>query len=234
MSESSALPTASSLQIMRVLLAKDWRLFRAPMIALTVIGLWRYLIWLTPMFGMGLRDHLFNSLLDWQIGACDPTALFAAVFGGIAIAGERSNGAADFLAVLPITRGQIIFSKWMVSAVMVGACMFLHFLLAYSFQSSSNIGQLGPGFWARSAVVWIGFTTSFFGIAWLLSTFTRSGPISTCVSIGLTIAIFFQEEISDVPPDVWARCCRLALPPLSIGLASLIVGTLYYLRRVAP
>jgi hypothetical protein len=71
----------------------------------------------------------------------------------------------------------------------------------------------------------------------LLSTFARSGPISACVSIAITIAALVlarSAEPEGAPADTWHWAFRLGLLPSAIGLASLFAGTLYYLRRVAP
>jgi ABC-type transport system involved in multi-copper enzyme maturation permease subunit len=238
MTDSQPPFAVSNLQIMRALLAKDWRFFRVPLIALILVGVGCYLIALTAMSETRSKAEVVDSLADWAVVACNLTALLAAAFGGVSIAGERSDRTSDFIALLPVARKQIILSKWTVSVLMLGGCALIHLMLARSFGTALYEAQRrSRAPWTIVTVVWIAFTTSFFGIAWLLSTFTRSGPISACVSIAITVAglvlavVYLQGHDR---ADYLEVLRHVVLPPLAIGLASLIAGTSYYLRRVEP
>jgi hypothetical protein len=84
--------------------------------------------------------------------------------------------------------------------------------------------------------MWVCSTLSLFGIAWMLSTFLRSGPISACVSIGATIAIISITAIyldSYGSADKWGPVI-FCFVTFSAGMTCLLGGTIYYLRRVAP
>jgi len=246
MTDSQPQPAVSNLRVMHALLAKDWRFFRAPIVALLLLCAGCYLTALTQtrvsrseIYYSPLIDQATEGLMTGAQLSLMLCALLAAAFGGVAIAGERAARSADFLAALPITRRQIVLSKCITSASALGAFTALHTaVLLFALHFSGQPAERG-GAWklAVSSAIWLGFTVSFFGAAWLLSTFTRSGPISACVSIAITIAVFVLALVylqGHDRADYMQLVRHLVLPPLAIGLASLISGTLYYLRRVEP
>ena len=128
----------SNLHIMRALLAKDWRLFRVPTIALVLVAVGCYLLG----GAAALHEHLENaghdSLFAGTVFAAVFTALVASAFGGAAIAGERSDRTADFIALLPVTRRQIILSKWLVSGFVLGTWAAAHVAVAIALMASPN------------------------------------------------------------------------------------------------
>jgi ABC-type transport system involved in multi-copper enzyme maturation permease subunit len=234
-------PVVSNLNVMRVLFVKDWRLFRAPMVALIVVGAVCYLIALASIFYPQADHDTLDSLFTAALVSFELTGFLAAAFGGVAIAGERADRTADFLGLLPVRRMQIVLSKLTVSILMIGACAAFHLLilgltlLAWSNYYPTNRGPHDVQ-WVTALPMWFGFTTSLFGIAWLLGTFLRSGPISACVSIATTIAWFavvalrldaghYRDEVVPI---------TLSSISLAVGLSTLVGGTIYYLRRIAP
>jgi ABC-type transport system involved in multi-copper enzyme maturation permease subunit len=40
--------------------------------------------------------------------------------------GERSDRTADFIGLLPVTRKQIILSKWLISIIVLAGCAAFH------------------------------------------------------------------------------------------------------------
>jgi ABC-type transport system involved in multi-copper enzyme maturation permease subunit len=240
------------LQATRALLVKDCHLFRAPMIALLVVGPGCFIIGLSVVFRERAQEDALDCILNCLVGAsavaCMLTSLLASAFGGISIAGERTDRTADFLAMLPVTRTQIILSKWTASLLMLGGSALLYSLVGSISlyigtirirTSPQTIGdQMTPEL-ALNVVCWIGFTLSLFGIAWLLSTFIQSGPIAACISIAASLAavallgiILGGNHYIHHGDDEVTR--GIALLTLVIGLASLICGALYYRRRIAP
>jgi hypothetical protein len=122
----------------------------------------------------------------------------------------------------------------------IGACE-LSALLAAALGGIAIAGERADrkldGAWGVGIVCFVGFATFLFGVAWLLGSLARSGPVSACISIALASAVLFFLEINlqrHDPSNYYQVFCRFALPPLAIGFTSLIAGTLYYLRRVAP
>jgi ABC-type transport system involved in multi-copper enzyme maturation permease subunit len=238
---------ASNPQIMRALLAKDRRLFRLPMTGLLVASAGSYLVAFIVIPIVGRTEWSIEPvLLAAPILAIEMTALLASTFGGLAIAGERSDQTADFLGLLPVTRKQIVLSKWIVSIFTLGFCGLFHTAVALfltGFIAPHNaLHDLrhNPAGWASVAafgVLWIGCTTSFFGVAWLLSTFTKSGPISACTSIAVTLGSAGLTGFCIERPDrieEWKVLLTLGCFMLAIGLSSLIAGTVHYLRRIEP
>jgi len=230
-------PTAvSNLQIMRALLAKDWRLFRLPMIALVVVAVLCHGLGGAAAVSRyagtgGARGVLFAA----SVYAAALTALLASAFGGVAIASERSDRTADFLALLPVTRTQIICSRWLVSAFMLGLCGVLHAVVAFAVVVSWHAEILLGMEWTTALAWWTGCTISFYGIAWLLSTFTRSATISACTSIGVTCVSAYlfayslhEHSYSDQQIQLYTASFTLAL-----GFTTLIAGAIYYLKRIA-
>ena len=86
----------------------------------------------------------------------------------------------------------------------------------------------------RDRLIWIAMNGAvFFGVAWLVSTFTTSATISACVAIGVTAPISPIICLS-INQQRWPVPAIVGLTALAIGILSLIAGTIYYLRRVAP
>jgi ABC-type transport system involved in multi-copper enzyme maturation permease subunit len=233
----------SNLQIIRTLLAKDWRLYRVPVIALLLVSLGCYLLGIVGTmyrwseYG-GPRDAFFAA----AIIAANITALLASIFGGVAIAGERGNRTADFMAMLPVRRGKIILSKWLISGVVVIAFGTVNGLVALLLMIPNRIHEWP--YWhfelaasdAGDVALWVGCAMCFFGTAWLLSTSIRSAAISSCISIATTacIASFVAICMGRGRHHDWVVECTTALTLAMVGLANLVAGTIYYLRRIAP
>jgi len=250
MTDSQPPSAVSNLQIMRALLAKDWRLCRTMMIGLIALGAACYLIiGSLALYSSAIIDFdsVLGSVCIAALIACVVSSSVASAFGGAAIAGERIDRTADFLAVLPVTRLQIALSKLTVSTIMLGLCTAFHLsVAALSFLVAIHLDflrQNSPDETHRAVIeismetaCWLGCTASFFGVAWLLSSFMRSATISAGASLGLTIFVFISLAIprSDFLARQVEMAPKLGLVPLLLGLVSLIAGTLYYLRRVAP
>jgi ABC-type Na+ efflux pump permease subunit len=236
MAASKPTPAVSNVHVMLALLAKDWRLFRLPTIALVTVVVGCYAI-------AGAEDHFLapeNVMPTTSLLAAILTAVLASAFGGFAVAGERADRTMDFLGALPVTRWQIILSKWTISFLTLGICAMIQLVLAKLFLAT----PLDTRRWLSQApwtvLVWVAFSASFFGIAWLISTFTRSGTISACISIGITTAVFIESGFgpdrqfgAGQSHETQAMLVH-SLRPLLVGVAAVIAGTLYYRRRVEP
>lgn len=225
----------SNLQIMRALLAKDWRFFRVPMIALLIVGLGCYLFAGGMLLILGQRSGAGLVFYQGSVFAIGVTALLASAFGGMAIAGEQSDRTADFLGLLPVTRLQVLLSKWLVSLFVLGACTAFHVFVAVRV-SPRIIDDQYLKSWACGSAMCGGSAICFFGIAWLFSTFTKSGPISACISIGVTIAVIVETNLlfdGRNHTDFEAQITTAVVTAIT-GMVGLTAGTSYYLRRVAP
>jgi ABC-type transport system involved in multi-copper enzyme maturation permease subunit len=167
--------------------------------------------------------------------------LLVAVIGGNAIAGERADRSAEFLASLPITRKKILASKLLLSLAIVAviwvtdvaALLYLGFQLPRRFDPTGIVEMLGV-----TAIV----ASVLFSVAWCLSSFLASATY--CVAAGvftplllwlgmLYVAFLFDIEIGDEHFErtitFWYCGICLTLAPVCFG-----AGTWYYLRRVEP
>jgi len=234
---------------MRALIAKDWRLFRLPIIGLLVAGvgclLYTGAFFYFYNFGPNRREHWDNSAILVSViqnaahSAGFLTALLASTFGGVAIAGERAERTADFTALLPVTRRQVIMSKFVSagSVLMVFTLFYaLIFIFTFNFSEHLFIRNYPVAIWEWQ----IGCVISFFGVAWLVSAFTTSAAISACVSIATTMgalawmSVYMETDRANRYVDVGHRDGNLAMVAFTVGLPCLVAGTIYYLRRTAP
>ena len=237
MNEFKPKMAGSNLHIMCALLAKDWRLFRLPTFALVTIVVGCYSPAAASERFLGYHSLAFGA----TVLAATLSGVLASAFGGLAIAGERADRTMDFLGVLPITRGQIIFSKWTISFLVLGLCALLQYFIATVLMRVVVSPLDGTG-WSSGPLPqvipeWVAFSASFFGIAWLLGTFLRTPAISACASIAATLAWFAiietRQHANHMEHHPRASLILTSVS-LAIGLTSLIGGTLYYLRRVEP
>jgi hypothetical protein len=168
------------------------------------------------------------------------TAFLAAVFGGIAIAGERAERTAEFLAMLPVTRGQIMGSKATVGFSMIFACAIVHWGIALMLWRSGAWHESNEDL-TLELFLWPACVCSLLGVAWLLSTCARSAPISACASIAVTIGTLAVLDILQSDRgrhahvhDMWDSPLALATPLLLLGGASALLGTIHYMKRIEP
>jgi ABC-type transport system involved in multi-copper enzyme maturation permease subunit len=135
MSDAESNPAVSNWQIMRALIAKDWRFFRVPMIALLITGTGCYTVAAVAIFFLHPDPREYELLCHSSVLAINLTGLLASVLGGMAIAVERSERTADFVGLLPVSRSQIVLSKWLVSIFMLGACAVINAVIALWLRS---------------------------------------------------------------------------------------------------
>jgi ABC-type transport system involved in multi-copper enzyme maturation permease subunit len=239
MIDFESLPLVSSPKILRTLLAKDWRLYRVPVLGFIVVSLACYVLGIVGTIYRwselgGPRDSFFSA----AVIAANISALLASVFGGVAVAGERGDRTADFMAMLPVARRQIICSKWLVSFFVVLTVGTINGIVALLMQMPDR--RYAPleraANDAGAVALWAGCMTCFFGTAWLLSTSIKSAAISACISMGTTasLAAFISICAGIGPHPDWAVQCTTAVTLEIVGLSSLVAGTLYYMRRIAP
>lgn len=111
------------------LLRKDWRLFRAPLIASMVALLMAYAggweeVSTVRYATLGWRwGHAIHLGAEYGLYA---TAVMAAVFAGVSFAAERKERWADFLAMLPPTPGRVLLSKLLVAGACLGTMALLN------------------------------------------------------------------------------------------------------------
>jgi ABC-type transport system involved in multi-copper enzyme maturation permease subunit len=241
-STSSSSPVVANVRIMRALIAKDWRLYRLPVIGLIVAGVGAYFLAIGAESFSGWTFTLARILEDASFIALLLTALLASAFGGIGLAGERNERTAEFTALLPVTRNQIVTSKILVAGAVLLAFTLFYALLYFLFANADDDWTFRS---VRENAVQlleceIGCLLTLYGVAWLVSTFSTSAAISACVSIAVTAGMLASVSLrmhtrydrGELGTEA-AFYNELAITTSIVGLSCLIAGTIYYLRRVA-
>ena len=236
MTQPTLKPSVTHLATMKALIAKDVRYYRVPMLALLITGSTCYVVAVIAVLSSHTDDkpRQFMAALEVASGfATMVVGLIAAAFGGIALAGERADRTAEFMEMLPVRRFQIVLSKCLVSLSMLFICLVFHMTVAMCLIDR----QMRSTDLVYTLAVIDGLSLSCYGVAWLLGSFLKSGPVSACVAIGVTVSSallstttvkWFSSDLSHREP------LAIAIVTAWMGLASLIVGSLHYARKIAP
>ena len=228
--------------MMRALLWKDYR------VNLYVLGLGVALLLGPPLAGTAL-----NLYGQWEYGAAArswaemlvKTAPFALAFslltiaalGGNAVASERADRSAEFLAYLPPSRWMIISSKAILAvgaaALIWGIALMLLYIVAPQLALveeglTEMRDQMLPPLASTSVLL--------FGAAWLGSMFLPTHTLATFFGIMTPVALLgvlcgVQYGLKPMPFEFgwWYR--TLCWP---LGIGAFVAGVVYYVRRVEP
>ncbi len=226
---------------MRWLLWKDYRHNRPVVIAGLFFLLAPYLIVLGVIFWptrpeLGRWREFFAAAAIYSL--CF-SQLTVAVIGGNAIAGERVDRSAEFLASLPITRGRILASKLLLSLAIIAAIWLFNAIPLCCWYPLAcpepNAYQDGLRILACTALTGL----LFFGVAWFLSSMFASPTFSICGALAVPLVFFATisfiayllgtERWLDLYAGFFYTIFCLSVAPACFG-----VGTWYYLRRVEP
>jgi ABC-type transport system involved in multi-copper enzyme maturation permease subunit len=172
------------------------------------------------------------------------TGLVASAFGGAAFAQERRERSADFLAMLPVTRGKIVASKVIVSLgwpALVWLANLLVMWIASSIAPGAEMSRvsLQDGLWRA---VGASATTGLmmFGVAWMFSSFLKSPTIAAVISMGMTVsllmvlALISQRSGRNGREDEQWLDWLVMLSTFCFGILGLALGSVYYLARIEP
>jgi ABC-2 family transporter protein len=226
---------------MRALLWKDYRVNRGVLLLGITLLLGPY----AAVSGAALHAHWPSwppaaewsaLLLTASLFSLGLSELTLVTLAGNAIASERADRSAEFLAYLPPSRLQILASKFLLAlltvAVIWGVNLFVGEVIVpvLGTPSANPADQLAPRpMLAASAVM-------LFGAGWLGSALLDSPATATSIGIGATLGVPFllmtASGLLAVPPDdlkSWSiNTC------LTLGTVCFLAGSVYYLRRVEP
>jgi ABC-type transport system involved in multi-copper enzyme maturation permease subunit len=242
--------------MMLALIRKEWRLSRAILIGCLVTLLMPYVfsvanLWISPPRGANVepRDYV-DAIKFAAFASLVITVIFAAAFGGQAFAGERRERTAEFLAMLPVSRGAIIASKLVVPAVSLMTLIVLHVLVLLACDEwALGIGLRRPDGEdvLYSSMFAVAYVVAFFSISWALSTFLQSAALAAVITIGIGISMFFGmlawgERLSrflreryHAPSDNEAMTMVvISAMVAAIGIAAIVGSSMVYRRRVEP
>ncbi len=156
------------------------------------------------------------------------STLTVALLGGNAIAVERPDRSAEFLAYLPPTRRKVLASKVLLAMIVWAAILGLNVPILVAVTSPKEFGDVPP-----MAEVLVSVMVLLFGSSWLASSFLASPANATGLGVAATaliaLAAALQAESAQCDPrDVvmWTA--------LSIGTASFVAGIICFLRRAEP
>jgi ABC-type transport system involved in multi-copper enzyme maturation permease subunit len=168
--------------------------------------------------------------------------LTIALIGGNAIAGERVDRSAEFLASLPISRRKKLASKLLLAMAIVAVIWLLNAPLLWCLANSVPITNPRDLEWFVFFMKGIAIAgLVFFCVGWCLSaflsspTFAVAGGLISPLLIGGCFALYDylfglpHDEVGVEIEQIWLSAICVTLALVSFGL-----GTWYYLRRVEP
>jgi ABC-type transport system involved in multi-copper enzyme maturation permease subunit len=225
--------------MMRQLLWKDYRLNGTVLLIIAII--------VFGIYGIGIATQVHSSwphmpstvdwgdmLVSYGTVALYLTIFFAALLGGNAIAAERADRSAHFLAYLPPTKTQILASKFIVSfcAMLVVWVLILLSLRVAGWLSGQPV-ELSSGVTARGALDLCILT---FGMGWLASASLQTAifPIIIAISspIALSFAIVLVCDLLGIPRFQMGPYAEHA--SIWTGLVAFALGTWNYFHRIEP
>jgi ABC-type transport system involved in multi-copper enzyme maturation permease subunit len=227
------------------LLQKDLRLYRAPICtaALAIVTPWLLLM------VVGFYRILVNPDAHGGVDIVGSVAMFgvvsaiivAAIFGGFAFSVERREKSADFLAMLPVSRRQVMTSKVLIS---IGPVMVLwliqssaFFLLNATGRNIDDSVEIADAFVATYAVSLSAIILAF-GVAWLAGLFIKSPSISASIALMTLLASGFFTRLWMEDPFGEVRPVDLARVVFSLwtitGIVCFLIGAVVFTRRVRP
>ena len=237
------------------LMRKDWRLNRVVVIAGLIISLMPYALSLANL-RLNPPRHYTPTLKDYlEIAQVSAVVCFicvvilAAAFGGLAFAGERRERTAEFLGMLPASRGAIVASKLIVALLCLAALLAVHggvIALTNMWWQSASIGRVrGPSVVEAGGMA-AAFAFAVFGVAWALSVFLNSPAIAACIAIAVGVGLLFGgmawaekafeawDELHGTQTSEDVMLAVVCLAAASVGFIAIVASSLRYVRRVAP
>lgn len=160
------------------------------------------------------------------------------LLGGNAIAGERADRSAEFLAYLPPSRRAIITSKALL-AIGAGVLIWVvNLLSAYGLAALGGDAMPEDGFRNEGLPILAATAALIFGVAWFASSFLSSPAIA--MGLGFLAPAMIGGVVTQVimPPYEsllghgagWWYCTSCVI----LGTLCFAAGIVYYLRRVEP
>ncbi len=219
-----------------------WREYRLSGLILAVglgLLLLPYAIAAMVFFWGGPVHDVFEGIAFSALYSVALIQLTPALLGGNAIAGERADRSAQFVAYLPLTRTRRLIAKLSVMLAAMAALWgvnLLVLLLTGGFNSDASLRSFN----VVQNVLWYSAITGlvFFGVAWMVSSLQSSPVFAVCAGLIAPLIVFVSLQIVDNgigppnPDPYW----KTAQPVIcsTLGVVCFSIGTWYYLRRVEP
>jgi ABC-type transport system involved in multi-copper enzyme maturation permease subunit len=200
----------------------------------------------------GLRhpDLWTESFQPATVASIVITSILLALLGGNAIAGERADRSAEFLACLPISRRRHLASKLILAPLWL--VVILGFNLAIVLFASGS--DIRPGEFIADILqdserwefllgvgCYVGTIAAFFCVGWFWSSLLSSptlasafGLIAPPVIIGGINGVIWLTGVQFSLNEEVVIACWYAGVTLTLSMACFVAGSWYYLRRVEP
>ena len=223
---------------MMALLWKDYRVNRLVLIVGAVLLFGPYLVAtvyaLCSERGPGTWAAILSATTDYSLAL---SLLTIAMLGANAIACERADRSAEFLAYLPPSRAMIIASKSMLAIGGVLVIWGFNLLIIYgvipAFKDHAALQVVGHvPLWGLAVTSMV-----LFGAGWLASSFLDSPAIGIGVAFAVPVlvagvylssAALLGWPASESTQDWYCASC------LTLGPLCFVAGCVYYVRRVEP
>jgi ABC-2 family transporter protein len=224
---------------MRTLIWKECRLNAWVLVLGAALGLGPYVVGgLWALFEGGPQSMAVRRLRLALEPACaislEGTLLTLLLLGANAIARERVDRSAEFLAYLPVSRARILVSKAAVPLAMVSgvwaAALAAH-VLAYAIDGGTITRLIPPGLGATVLTI----SLLIFGAVWLGSSIvdTPLTAVGFCLGICMLLWSAFVASNHFVGWPADRLYCYTAGMGI-VGISCFIAGSWLYLRRVEP
>ncbi len=223
------------------LIRKDLRICRLPI-----------LVGVTMAIGAFALSSMMYGFADlWQGGSMEAWALMMetgsslslmtsvmalTMLSGTIIAAERADRSSEFLAYLPPSRAQVLLSKAIVlgSSSVLALCVGGGGVVLADWLSGENSANAG---FHLPLLDLVPFALISIGVGWCASArFENTGPsvgLGFAAPLVIVAAVHLIQHFFGIPDDeslgtTIATCCTVT------GLACLVVGSVYFIRRVEP
>ena len=234
---------------MKWLLWREYRLSRVILIAGLVLLLLPYVVvlialcWPQEASGDGGRDVMgaFFVAAIYSLGLCQLTAAF---FGGNAIAGERADRSAEFMAYLPVSRPRRLAAKLTLAAAATAVLWAVNLLVLLGVllvpllamrEVDADLQRVILTVLGYSAITGL----TFFGAGWLVSSLQSSPALAVCAGLispaVIAMSLHGVAWATTDPPafDRFMQIGYAIICPI-VAVVCFSIGTWYYLRRVEP
>lgn len=233
----------------RALLYKDYRLlqFYIRISILTSIFLYPVCFGLVYWFSetyleedrKKLASQVLTTLVASSIHGLILSCLFAAIIAASAIALERSDRSAEFLACLPPTRRQNLLSKLLLILSVVGGMLVLHNAAtwgAWQLTAYARVPTLQINFYLNLVLTCVIVCMTGFSFAGTSVMKSNGGPallglLSPLLSLFIVVGI---GKLLDIPSEGDMFAIRYAITCATLGVTMLLCGSIWYLNRSEP
>lgn len=228
---------------MKWLFWREYRLNRPILIFGAVLLLLPYAFALIVLrWASKVGEDIPELLLNAGIFSLALSQLTVALLGGNAIAGERADRSAEFMAYLPVPRGSRLIGKLSLAAVTALVTWGVNLLVAAVLLSLAPDLRRLPDLsdinliWAFVAVTGL----TFYCVGWLISSFQSSATFAVGGGLVTPLVVFMLWAavawLSELRPETFDQFIGTGYPVSCILIAAVCfpTGAWYFLRRVEP